>query len=102
MAQQTKAAARTLPREPSLPRQSESSCRISAYVCLHNEHKGFALHFFFFFLIYLFFFSFSILAQSLVHPKPEPDRPSVGERYTQPLSICGYYHPGAHLRLPEA
>lgn len=46
MAQQTKAAARTLPREPSLPRQSESSCRFSAYICLHNEHKGFALHFF--------------------------------------------------------
>lgn len=45
MAQQTKAAAKTLPREPSLPRQSESSCRFSAYICLHNEHKGFALHF---------------------------------------------------------
>lgn len=100
MAQQTKAAARTLPREPSLPRQSESSCRFSAYICLHNEHKGFALHLFKKY-IYIFF-SFSILAQSLVHPKPEPDRPTVGERYTQPLSICGYYHPGAHLRLPEA
>lgn len=98
MAQPTKAPARTLPREPSLPRQSESSGHFTASVCLNNENQGFLQHFF----RTIHTFSFSILAQSLVHPKPEPDRPTVGERYTQPLSVCGYYHPGAHLRLPEA
>lgn len=46
--------------------------------------------------------SFSILAQSLVHTKPEPDWEAVGERHPQPLSVCGHYYPGAHLRVSEA
>lgn len=94
MAQQTKAAARTLPREPSLPRQSEPSWQFSAFICFHHKQKVFPQH--------KKIFSFSVFAQSLVHPEPERHRPTLGERHTQPLSICGYYHPGAHLRLPEA
>lgn len=44
----------------------------------------------------------SFLAQGLVHPEPEPDGETVGERHPEPLPVCGHHHPGAHLRLPEA
>lgn len=95
VAQPTKAPARTLPREPSLPRQSEISW---LFFSQHIEHKEFLQTS----LNFSHIFSFSILAQGLVHPKPHPDRSTVGECHTQPLFICCHYHSGAYFRLPEA
>lgn len=53
------------------------------------------------FYFFCFYFFGSILAQSSVHPEPDSDRKTMGERHSQPLSVFGYYYFGAHIRLSE-